>query len=323
MSTQVYLINSHLPVSPEFQVSNSAVRLFAADLGVAYNIMVWVGDKNYGTWKRMYLNSVPMQITDTNNVVPILVTGKYKVVTADGSPPATNAQIYLESSDATGSDEHVQYTLNLLNASVTGPAGAVGATGPAGPTGPSGPTGSAGPTGATGSTGPAGPTGATGPAGPTGPTGPASAWNLVMKASDTIRSNDATPTDDPELTAPFSFGAVYNIRGVLLVKIANGVMGVQIGTALTGGSVQTITHYEQTNVSVAPAVDNTLQYTQSADMAIANDGGGAAGVVVIRFTASYSPAGGGTFSIPWAQNVSNGSNMTMLTGSYFEYARAS
>lgn len=112
-SNNVFLINGLSPPSGgnEFQVRAGAVRLFAANLGILYNVEVYVGSVDDGAWVPAYLNSQQLQLSDTNNILVLIVAGQYRVVTNDGSLPTVDAMVWFEEEDETDHDLRVMYVL--------------------------------------------------------------------------------------------------------------------------------------------------------------------------------------------------------------------
>ena len=109
-----FLVNADFPAlapSNEFQVRTNAVRVFGANLGVTYNVLVYVGDEQDGAWVDYYYNGVQITLSDHNNVLVLIVAGQYSVVTSDGSDPLPGAIVYYDESIATSHDAKLMYIL--------------------------------------------------------------------------------------------------------------------------------------------------------------------------------------------------------------------
>lgn len=195
--------------------------------------------------------------------------------------------------------------------------GASGSPGSPGSPGPTGPTGAIGPTGPTGPTGPAGatgPTGATGATGATGPTG-GGAWTVIKKSSDQSRNSTTTSADDSELFMTLGIGT-YRIKVMLFVAVANSTMKFKAGYNFTGtASAYHKSELNYQGASIFGGYASSVSFPSiSAPGTFNSPGGYFLFDIVIVVTAA------GTFSVQWAQQVSNASNATLLAGSMIEYS---
>jgi len=149
--------------SSDIRVMSQPVMLYAAGLVSGDVIAVQVTPDGGSTWQDWYLHDLPVQLSITNNMICITVSGLYRLRKVLG---AANAVVTGMPITLTHEPRMPLVPETLI---VTGPTGPTGATGATGATGTNG-TSVTGPTGATGPTGPGG--GATGPTGPTGSVGP-------------------------------------------------------------------------------------------------------------------------------------------------------
>ena len=121
---QIYLVNgTNPPDSNEFECRQGAIRLFAADLGLVYNLEVLVGTPYDGVWVPVWFNNTQIQMSDGNNVLVWIIAGQYRIVTSDGSDPLPNARIYYIESDTTDHDARVLYVLQTPSPVVSGGGG--------------------------------------------------------------------------------------------------------------------------------------------------------------------------------------------------------
>ena len=239
-----FLVHADKPAlapSNEFQVRTNAVRVFGANLGVPYNIEVRVGSSEENDWVPLYFGTRLLQLADTNNIVVLIVSGQYRVVTADFSDPLPGALVYYEESIETSHDARVQYVMQASPMPTGGGGGGGGATGPTGPRGPTGPTGDTGVTGSTGSTGPTGATGnagvagATGGTGPTGATGPTGLSGATGPTGATgANSTVAGPTGATGPSGATGTTGLQGAQGVQGLPGATGATGATGGTGATG-----------------------------------------------------------------------------------------
>ena len=109
---QRFLINGLTPeIGSEFQVRTNAVRLFGANLAALYNIEVYVGSTDTGAWVPAFFNAQPLQISDSNNILVLIVAGQYRVTESNGDPPLPNAMVWYEESIETDHDARIMYVL--------------------------------------------------------------------------------------------------------------------------------------------------------------------------------------------------------------------
>ncbi len=121
---QIYLVNgTNPPDSNEFECRQGAIRLFAADLGLVYNLEVLVGTPYDGVWVPVWFNNTQIQMSDGNNVLVWIIAGQYRIVTSDGSDPLPSARIYYIESDTTDHDARVLYVLQTPSPVVSGGGG--------------------------------------------------------------------------------------------------------------------------------------------------------------------------------------------------------
>lgn len=106
----------------EFQASTNAVRLYGS-VSAAYNVQVWVGNEQIGSWTDLYLNGQQIQLTPTNPVIVLIVPGLYRVIASGAT--ASSDIIYYEESIDTGHDDKIIYVMQT-----PGSAGGSGPTPP-------------------------------------------------------------------------------------------------------------------------------------------------------------------------------------------------
>jgi hypothetical protein len=109
----------------------------------------------------------------------------------------------------------------------------------------------------------------------------------------------------------------YRIRIMLFIKVANNTMKLKAGYDFTGSGTVICDNLELNydGGSIFGAYKTGQSLPRSASPGTFNSPGGYfAFDLVLNVTAT------GTFSVQWAQQVSNASNATVLAGSTIEYA---
>lgn len=149
----------------------------------------------------------------------------------------------------------------------------------------------------------------------------------VYKAAATSRASTATLTDDPDLQLPMEANAVYEFE-IFGAGIAQNAPGISWNLNFTGTVTSTRWKgQQQHNNSASFGVLSTINY-DSAQNAIpsgtnlgwANGFGPFAFTFTIRGMISVG-ASGGTFSLRWAQRVSNATAAQLDAGSFMRVRR--
>jgi len=139
-------------------------------------------------------------------------------------------------------------------------------------------------------------------------------WTLVSKTSDQSRSSTTTLADDTQLQFSASSSTTYRIKVRLFFETANGTMDVKISPAFSGTTNSIIYRrlIHPANSNPANNITNNFSTPTVIDAA-----GAVLNYMEMEIVLDVNTSG--TFSIQWAQNASNASNLTLRKGSYIEY----
>ena len=147
-----------------------------------------------------------------------------------------------------------------------------------------------------------------------------SAFATVKKLTDENRASTITLTDDADLHFVMSAGVRYHIRIRLILECNNSTSGGAVKLNFTGTAPASyyIHLWRQLFGSLSSGsseVCQTSKQTTFSSIPLTNT----TGIGLYNADVIFVPTTGGTFSIQFAQAVSNAANLTMLAGSYLEY----
>lgn len=145
-------------------------------------------------------------------------------------------------------------------------------------------------------------------------------WLGVSKKAVTSRNSTTALTADPDLQFAMSANTNYIIRGLLRFDSASATPGFKFD--LDGPAAPTnvaVVIYDAAAGAIAPGfigVDNAFNVARNLATA-----GSVTTFGIVHFEVLVeNGSNAGTFSIRWAQNTSNGTNVNVRAGSYLEYA---
>lgn len=146
-------------------------------------------------------------------------------------------------------------------------------------------------------------------------------WATIIKGAAESRATNATLTADSELKVTLGVGQwAILVRARLLT--GNATMDYKYDVNFTGTATYRWRLHRHTTAGAATGTDNetvTVSTGVVPSTSVAATTSGAASVeidLIIDVTVA------GEFQFRWAQDTSNGSNLTCLEGSYLEYASA-
>lgn len=142
------------------------------------------------------------------------------------------------------------------------------------------------------------------------------------KAAQTDRSSTATATDDPDLVVSLVSGTTYRIKIALSFFSASATPGIRFALAysstLTNGhfflpettlqAAQNATAHQMV-LGLSTNITGATNFTRTST-ATANT------THRIHAFVFLQPSGNGTFSVQWAQSVSNGTATSLAAGSH-------
>lgn len=145
---------------------------------------------------------------------------------------------------------------------------------------------------------------------------------FYFKATQTDRSSTASATDDPDLLVALTSGITYRIKIALSFFSASATPGIRYAfkysSTLTDGFLQLIettaqsadnTTTIQINIGLSGVITGGTNFTRSSS-ATANTTHRIHAFLILQ------PSANGTFSIQWAQSVSNGTATSLAAGSH-------
>lgn len=141
-------------------------------------------------------------------------------------------------------------------------------------------------------------------------------WTRVTKASDETIANDATIGSDAALTVSLLANTKYLIRGMIF--FTTGATG-DFKFSFTGPASPTKVRIAHHGIGGGAAVldgigVDTAYGTESPIVGTSTDGWACFDALI------ENGANAGTFAFQWAQNTSNGTDTTVLRGSWLEWA---
>ena len=154
-----------------------------------------------------------------------------------------------------------------------------------------------------------------GPRGAAGAAGVSAPWTTIIKTADEARVNN-TLLDD----AVLKFTTVANTQYVIRLSvqmITNTTADSKYRMAHAGTTTRVQRRIIRTATSDTPALQASLAAFDAADVVLTTTG---TRPYVEEIIVLQVGAAGGVLSFQWAQNTTNAGPMTVLEGSYLEYA---
>lgn len=155
--------------------------------------------------------------------------------------------------------------------------------------------------------------------------GGSGAWNLVKKTTDEARNSVTTRADDSALVLSLAAGSVYRVRFFVLFNTPNTATGMAYGFNYTGtaASVYRRIVLQRGGRGSPTGTDNELVGTDSGLVASGVLADSVSGIGLIECEVVITTTTGGDLSFIWAQSASNAADLTVLAGSYIEWAEFS
>lgn len=140
----------------------------------------------------------------------------------------------------------------------------------------------------------------------------------VIKEGDQNRHSTTTLADDSKLVAHFKQGK-YNVRGHIPYSTANALMGFKYGFNYTGTVIEAAVTVKYIVGGASGVIESV--YTSSSLPTSQSITGATSGLGYIDFDIQLYLNDSGDFSFQWAQNTSNGSDLTVMNGAYIEWVK--
>lgn len=138
----------------------------------------------------------------------------------------------------------------------------------------------------------------------------------ALKADDTSRTTDATPTEDPDLQLAVAANATYALDGYLNFEGGTqGASDLQIALHSVGSL-----RYECIHNDSSGAIGVGISYAGGATVVLGTNGAGSLRAASIRGTV-INASGAGTLFLSWAQNTSNATATILHAGSWLSLRR--
>lgn len=148
-------------------------------------------------------------------------------------------------------------------------------------------------------------------------------FTMVKKSTDQTRNTTTTLADDSALTFALAAGTTYIIRANIHMHTANATMDAKFRLNYTGTYSRSTSRIAYGSPGASGGVDAESVLASSglvnSDISKTDT---SFGVMVISLDLTFVTTTSGTFSFQWAQNTSNGSDITVYAGSYFEFMAA-
>lgn len=141
-------------------------------------------------------------------------------------------------------------------------------------------------------------------------------WFPVIKEGDQNRNSTTTLADDSRLKCHFKQGK-YNVRGHIPYNTANATMGLKYSFVYSGDIIEAAV----TVKSIVGGGTTQSVYTSSSLPSSQSITGATSGIGYIDFDIDLYLNTAGDFSFQWAQNTSNGSDLTVMNGAYIEWVK--
>lgn len=142
-------------------------------------------------------------------------------------------------------------------------------------------------------------------------------WDIVRKTSTTSRSSTTVLAADPTLTFSLAANKIYAVRGLILVQTSSAP---DFAYRLTGPASPTqIAIRREASAPPGTSVSDLFMTAfDGSDQSLQGSGTDTYGFIVIEGLISNG-ANAGSFTLEWAQRVSDVGNTSVLASSYFEY----
>lgn len=142
-------------------------------------------------------------------------------------------------------------------------------------------------------------------------------WTTVKKTADESRSSTTTLANDSTLLVALSASTRYRVRFDVLAEGANAIADLKVGIAYSGSLTKVRGHREALRPHDTTPVGAV---TETALLATGSYTSSIAGVYWLEFDYVIETNTAGTLSFQWAQNTSDPGSVTVLAGSYLEWA---
>lgn len=140
----------------------------------------------------------------------------------------------------------------------------------------------------------------------------------IRKGANESRVSNTTLTADSALQIAMTAGQSYTINGRIYLSSANSNMGYKFDMNYTG-SLSLV--HRRVNYTVAGATTGGGTFSYGSALQPSTPVTGVtSGLAYIEFSLVCTASTSGTFQFRWAQNTADASNLTVLRGSYLEYA---
>lgn len=148
------------------------------------------------------------------------------------------------------------------------------------------------------------------------------AWSLVKKSVDEARNNVTTRADDSALVLSLAADTVYRVRFFVLFNTPNTATGMAYGFNYTGtaASVTRRIVLQRGGRGSPSGTDNELVGTDSDLIAAGVLADSVFGIGLIECELVIKTVTAGDLSFIWAQSAANAADLTVLAGSYIEWA---
>lgn len=141
-------------------------------------------------------------------------------------------------------------------------------------------------------------------------------WTMVSKSANEARNTNTTLADDGALVFSMAASTKYRIRCRVWYDTA---ATPDFKYAIAGPASPTLVRIERRSCIAGGTPANVTGLDQAAVGSTALAGAGTVAGLVSFEAIWHNGSNAGTFSFQWAQNTSNGSDTTVLAGSYLEY----
>jgi len=148
-------------------------------------------------------------------------------------------------------------------------------------------------------------------------------FTVVKKISDENRSSTTTLTNDGALTISLAASTTYHIRGKIFLNTANATMDYKYALAYSGSTTSIMCKRAHVVAGATAGTGNENTVAQNTIIGSTSVTANTSGIAYVEIDVIIVTNATGTFSFQWAQNTSNGSNLTVLGGSYLEYSQFS
>ena len=142
---------------------------------------------------------------------------------------------------------------------------------------------------------------------------------VVKKTSNENRSSTTTLTNDNTLTISLNASTTYHIRGKIFFSTGNATMDYKYALAYSGTTNSIMCKRVHAAAGAASGTDNEVSLAQNSIIGTTSVTATTSGIGYVEIDIIIQTNTAGTFGFQWAQDTSNGSNLTVLAGSYLEY----